>query len=128
MYFVITLQKDGEIFVDCVENILRIAKEKKYTNKMLCEILNKNPSYITDWKNGKSKPKADEIVLLAEIFKVSTDFLLTGRIIKNNSDEEQEILNMYNSLTYENKIIAKHEIKKLVQEQKLREEHPKSSA
>lgn len=110
-----------------VENILKIAKEKKYTNKMLCELLNKNTSYITDWKNGKSKPKADEIILLAKTFNVTIDFLLTGENTKTPEDE-QEILNMYNSLTYENKIIANHEIKKLIEEQQFKEKHPKSSA
>ena len=62
--------------MDYVENILKIAKENNYTNKQLCELLGKNPSYISDWKSGKSKPKADEIILLAQTFNVSVDYLL----------------------------------------------------
>ena len=42
--------------MDYVENILKIAKENNYTNKQLCELLGKNPSYISDWKSGKEKP------------------------------------------------------------------------
>ena len=33
--------------MDYVENILKIAKENNYTNKQLCELLGKNPSYIS---------------------------------------------------------------------------------
>ena len=62
--------------MDYVENILKIAKENNYTNKQLCELLGKNPSYISDWKSGKSKPKADEIILLAQTFNVSVDYSL----------------------------------------------------
>ena len=51
-----------------IKNILSIAKEHGYTNKQLCELLGKNPSYITDWKNGKSKPKADELLILSKEF------------------------------------------------------------
>lgn len=62
--------------MDFVQNILNIAKEHRYTNKQLCELLGKNSSYISDWKSGKSKPKADEIILLAKEFNVTTDYLL----------------------------------------------------
>ena len=64
------------IIVDIVKNILKSAKEHGYTNKQLCELLNKNPSYVSDWKSGKSKPKADEVLLLAQRFGVSVDNLL----------------------------------------------------
>ena len=66
--------------MDIVKNILKIAKEHGYTNKQLCELLNKNPSYVSDWKNGKSKPKADEVLLLAQRFGVSVDNLLGNDI------------------------------------------------
>ena len=62
--------------MDIVKNILKTAKKHGYTNKQLCEMLHKNPSYISDWKNGKSKPKADELILLANEFGVSVDYLL----------------------------------------------------
>lgn len=62
--------------MDIVKNILTVAKEHGYNNKQLCELLNKNPSYITDWKNGKSRPKADELLILSKTFGVSIDYLL----------------------------------------------------
>lgn len=79
--------------MDIVKNILKIAKEHGYTNKQLCELLNKNSSYITDWKSGKSKPKADEILLLAQKFGVSVDHLLGNDIeISNKSEDELDKL------------------------------------
>lgn len=79
--------------MDIVKNILKIAKEHGYTNKQLCELLNKNSSYITDWKSGKSKPKADEILLLAQKFGVSVDHLLGNDIeIFNKSEDELDKL------------------------------------
>ena len=62
--------------MDIVKNILTIAKKHGYNNKQLCELLNKNSSYITDWKNGKSRPKADELLILSKTFGVSVDYLL----------------------------------------------------
>ncbi len=76
LIFVKYAQKERMILMDIVKNILNIAKLHNYTDKRLCELLEKNPSYISDWKNGKSKPKADEIILLATEFNVSTDYLL----------------------------------------------------
>lgn len=71
--------------MDFVQNILNIARERGYTNKQLCELLGKNSSYISDWKSGKSKPKADEIILLAKEFNVTTDYLL-GRSESEKTD------------------------------------------
>lgn len=62
--------------MDIVQNILRLAKEKKITNQQLCKILETNPNKIYDWKIGKSKPSAEDISKLADYFDVSTDYLL----------------------------------------------------
>ncbi len=62
--------------MDYVKNILAVAKANNYTDKQLCELLGKNTSYVSDWKNGKSKPKADEIILLTKEFNVTADYLL----------------------------------------------------
>ena len=59
--------------MDIVQNILRLAKEKKITNQQLCKILETNPNKIYDWKIGKS---TEDISKLADYFDVSTDYLL----------------------------------------------------
>ena len=35
-------------------------------------------STLSDWKNGRSAPKADKIRILAQYFGVSTDYMLGG--------------------------------------------------
>lgn len=35
-------------------------------------------STLSDWKNGKSTPKQDKLKLIADLFKVSVDYLMTG--------------------------------------------------
>lgn len=77
--------------VDIVQNILKLAKEKKITNQQLCKILETNPNKIYDWKIGKSKPSAEDISKLADCFDVSTDYLLgrhsPSEIKKDDSTE-----------------------------------------
>ena len=71
--------------VDIVQNILKLAKEKKITNQQLCKILETNPNKIYDWKIGKSKPSAEDISKLADCFDVSTDYLL-GRTTNSSTN------------------------------------------
>ena len=42
-------------------------------------------STFTDWKNGRSVPKQDKLLKIANYFGVSTDYLMTG-----NESEEKE--------------------------------------
>lgn len=37
------------------------------------------PSTFSDWKKGKSKPKADKLQKIADYFGVSSEYLLTGK-------------------------------------------------
>lgn len=93
------------VFMDIVQNILNIAKQRNYTNKQLCVLLGKNSSYISDWKSGKSKPKADELVLLAKEFNVTIDHLIgnsTDYILPSGiSDKQSTIIELTNQLTEE---------------------------
>ena len=62
-----------------VDRISQLLKEKDMTAKSLCAALGLSASAVTDWKNGKSSPTTKQVVAMAELFGVSTDFLLTGR-------------------------------------------------
>lgn len=42
-------------------------------------------SVLSDWKNGRSKPKADKLKKIADYFKVPMEQLL-----ENTEDEEQK--------------------------------------
>lgn len=62
--------------MNVVQNILNLSKQHKITNQELCKILNTNPNKIYDWKIGKSKPSAEDIMTLAKYFNVSSDYIL----------------------------------------------------
>lgn len=86
-----------------IDNILNIANEHGYTNKRLCDLLGKNSSYISDWKSGKSKPKADELLILAKEFNVSVDYLLRKTNVINSPINEQQnnFTELINNLSFQ---------------------------
>ena len=50
---------------------------------------------MTDWKNGKSQPTVDQIIKICEIFGISSDYLLFGKIEQKLTLDEKNILNAY---------------------------------
>lgn len=48
-------------------------------------------STLSDWKNGKSMPKADKLQKIADYFGVSLEYLMTGRE-KKFSDESAHLV------------------------------------
>ena len=61
-------------------------------------------STFTDWKNGRSVPKAEKLQKIAEYFGVSVEYLMTGRAadqaggVMTLSDEEQLLLAAFRQL------------------------------
>ena len=58
------------------ERINLLCKEKGITGKELGEKLGLKKSPLTDWKNRKSKPTVDQIIMMCEIFATSADYML----------------------------------------------------
>lgn len=109
------------------ERLKNEIKKSNYTQKEISKLINVSEVTLVNYIKEKTMPDIKNLIEIANILNVKLQWLLTGDD-KNNSDEEQEIIDMYNCLTYENKIIAKHEIKKLIDEQQFKSDHPKSSA
>lgn len=49
-------------------------------------------SSLSDWKNGKSVPKADKLMKIAEYFNVTVEYLQTGKENQNESIYEAKDL------------------------------------
>jgi transcriptional regulator with XRE-family HTH domain len=62
--------------VALIERILVLLKERNMTAKELTVLLGASRSAVSEWKSGKAKPTIDHIVKIAQIFSVSTDWLL----------------------------------------------------
>ncbi|MEG1061643.1 MAG: helix-turn-helix transcriptional regulator [Oscillospiraceae bacterium] len=52
--------------------------EKNVTAYQVFKATGVAQSSLSDWKSGKSKPKYEKMLLIAEYFGVSVDYLLTG--------------------------------------------------
>lgn len=59
-----------------VERILVLCAQHHLTAVDYCEKMGFSKSVVTGWKAGKSKPTADVIRKTAELFDVSTDYLM----------------------------------------------------
>ena len=77
------------------ERINLLCKEKEITGKELGEKLGLKKSPLTDWKNQKSKPTVDQIIMMCEIFATSADYLLLERNASDLTKEESEIIQAY---------------------------------
>ena len=95
--------------MDIVQNILNIAKANGLNNQQLCKLLNTNPNKIYDWKVGKSRPSAQDVLTIARHLNVSVDYLLTG---EENSNVKQN-LSMRTSLEIATEIKALAKAKKI---------------
>lgn len=58
------------------EKIVRLRKEKDWTLVELSKAIGISPNHINRYENEKSHPSLDVIKKLAEVFNVSTDYLL----------------------------------------------------
>ncbi len=73
------------------DKLLMLRKEKNLSQQQLADQLNVSRQSISKWELGESQPDISNIVLLSEIFHVSTDYLL--------KDEYEEEVKKDNHLT-----------------------------
>jgi len=73
-----------------IERILQLIEERGITAYKLTTDLGFSSSSISEWKKGRSSPKADAIIKIAGYFDVTTDYLLTGT--KQAAKRETELI------------------------------------
>jgi len=80
--------------------LTNIMKEKNISAYKIAKDTGLSDSLIGYWKNGLKKPNFDNILLLSNYLKVSTDYLLTGKEPKSKklTEEEQELLALFSKL------------------------------
>ena len=59
------------------EKLKMLRKKKGLTQKSLCNMLNRSQGAYAMWENGKREPNLESLAMLACIFDVSIDFLLS---------------------------------------------------
>lgn len=87
------------------------------------------PSTITDWRAGRTTPKADKLLKIANFYGVSIEYLLTGAETANKGllDDERKILSYYKKLNATGKKEALERISELAELTKYTEKREKSS-
>ena len=87
------------------ENLEELCKIHNTTpTAFIINVLGMGSSNATRWKNG-TLPNSEIILKIADYFKVSTDYILTGKEFNSYvfTEDEVELLNKYNLLTEKNK-------------------------
>lgn len=65
--------------------IYRLRRDAKLSQDELAEKLGVDKKTISDWEDGKSAPSVEDILILADIFSVTSDYLL-GRETESKSE------------------------------------------
>lgn len=58
------------------EKIYKLRKEKRLSQEALAELLGTTRQAVSKWENNQGFPETEKLLLLANVFEVSTDFLL----------------------------------------------------
>lgn len=90
------------------KQIRKLRDEQGLTQIQIGEIVNKSDSAVRMWELEKSEPDIQTLLILADYFKVSVDYLLGHNVISTNntfsasfnlSEKEKYLLELFNSLS-----------------------------
>lgn len=75
------------IRMDLSQKITQLRNNKNWSQEKLAEKVNVSRQSISKWKSGQAKPDLDKIVILSELFNVSTDYLLKDHKKRKNTNK-----------------------------------------
>ena len=89
---------------DFVKRLNQLMTENKISQNKLAEMTGITQSSISDWTNGKYKPRQDKVYLLSEALKVSPAYLLgysdnknlDQKKLKNDTSKIDKLFNQLN--------------------------------
>ena len=76
------------------EKIMLLRKKQGWSQEELANRLNISRQSISKWESGQSQPDIDKIILLSQLFQVTTDYLLLDQ-----ENEEHRPIGIYLSLS-----------------------------
>jgi len=110
--------------------ISKLRYEKGYSQIEMAEKLGVTKGAIGMWETDKRKPDYDALIKIADLFNVTTDYLLSHSVrepFKDNIREKDEIMfrmiNTFEMLDEDYKDILIGEAKKLLKQQRLEEKN-----
>lgn len=70
-----------------IKDILRQARERaKLMQDEAAEMIGVSKQTLSKWENGKTEPKASQVHKIAEIYKISADYLCAGKVDSGSKD------------------------------------------
>ena len=97
------------------EMIMSLRKKSKMSQKELGDLLGIGVSSISMWESEKREPSLDNLMAMAELFGVSTDFLLYGKSDDRKfTKDETELVDLYSQLSDKKQAEVKGMIKGLL--------------
>lgn len=92
--------------MDFAERFNDLLGPERGAGQRLSKAIGASPGVINAWKTGEKKPSMDYIIMLAEYFSVTTDYLLC--FSKENekaptlelSEDEREVLELFQKIPY----------------------------
>ena len=91
--------KIGEFIAEC-------RKKQNLTQGQLAEKLGITDRAVSKWENGRAMPDSALMLELCGILKISVNDLLSGEIVENGENKEQQLLlDMANEIGKKNKVI-----------------------
>ena len=99
------------------KRLLRLREKRGIDQTKLGEILNLSKSTISMYEKDSRSPSPETLVLLAQYFDVTVDYLLRGDIRNQNEiiqEEVSEFMDRYNKLGQYQKEIIKERLEELM--------------
>ena len=76
----------GKNVTSFIKRLGQLMNEKGFNNTLLAKELGLDKSSISSWRNGYSMPSEENLIKLANLFNVSTEFLLGTTNIRKNPE------------------------------------------
>ena len=70
------ITKNGGVFLDTLNRIKSLLKEKNKTQKDLTDFLGISKNAFSEWNSGKNSSYIKHVAKIASFFEVTTDYLL----------------------------------------------------
>lgn len=71
----------------------KLRDEKGWNNKDVSEMTGITNMTLSDWKRGKTEPKTDKYILLADLFGVSLDYIVRGIVPDRYNEDDSRFMN-----------------------------------
>lgn len=94
-------------------NIKELRKQKHLTQKDLAKLMHVSQQTIGAWETERAIPGSDTLALLANLFNVSTDYLLDRKTPDNNDIDLDRAID--NAMSFDGKPVTDHDRKMMKQ-------------